>query len=98
MKLILSLLILSASLNAYAEDNVYQIHEAKDGRILRLNLQTGEMHLVSNEDLVSLSEKSPILKIGSYYKMEDGKKEAKYLKYLGNGRFEKSKFAILSIK
>jgi hypothetical protein len=98
LKLLLSLFILSISLNAYSKDNVYQIYEAKDGRVLRLNLQTGDVHLVAKEGLVSLSDKSQILKVGSYYEMDDGPKEAKYLKYLGGGKFEKSQFAILSIK
>jgi len=98
MKRILTIFLFIVSLSAIADENVYQIHETKDGKILRLNKQTGALYLVEGDSLVSLYDKTVVLKIGSYYEMEDGKKEARYLKYLGNGKFEKSKVAILSIK
>jgi hypothetical protein len=98
VKYLIPLIVIFLSSNVFSEDALYQIHEAKDGRVLRLNMQTGAVHLITNKGLDELSENSPDLKVGKYYEMEDGLKEEKYLKYLGNGKFEKSKFAILSIK
>ena len=81
-----------------ADDDIYQIYEAKDGRIFSLNKQTGDMRLVDGSHIIELSNKTVVLKIGSYYEMEDGKKDMKYLKYLGGGKFEKSAYAIISSK
>lgn len=98
MKIFTLLALLVISSTVIAGDDPYQIYEAKDGRVFSLNKQTGDMRLVDGSHLISLSKKTIILKVGSYYEMEDGKKENKYLKYLGDGKFEKSKFAIISAK
>jgi hypothetical protein len=98
MKVLISTFLLLISFSVCGDGNTYQIYEAKDGKIFRLNQQTGELHLIEGGSLVSLSEKTVVLKVGGYYEMEDGNKEAKFLKYLGNGKFEKSKFALISIK
>ena len=81
-----------------AEGEAYLIHETQDGRVLRLNKNTGEMHLVEGTRLVSLSEKTATLQVGAYYEMGDAKSEEKFLKYLGNGKFERSKFAIVPVE
>lgn len=98
MKIFTLLALLVINSTVIADDDLYQIYEAKDGRVFSLNKQTGDMRLVDGSHLISLSKKTVILKVGSYYEMEDGKNEMKYLKYLGGGRFEKSKYAIISTK
>jgi len=46
----------------------------------------------------TLQTNEPIaLSIGRYYKMPDAASEAVYLKYLGNGEFEQSKFSITEV-
>ena len=41
---------------AQADPNTFSIHEAKDGRVLRLNNETGDIHLVTENRLQHLTE------------------------------------------
>ena len=97
MKIFTLIAVLVLSFSVQAGDDIYQIYEAKDGRVFSLNRQTGDMRLVDGSSLIFLSKKTVILKVGGYYEMEDGKKNKNiFLKYLGGGKFEKSKYAITS--
>ncbi|MCG7868776.1 MAG: hypothetical protein JAY74_20695 [Candidatus Thiodiazotropha taylori] len=80
--------------SAHAEQNIYSIKEAKDGRVFRLNQNTGEIYLITNSGLQQLTEGTIELRVGEYYEMELKMGDYKFLKYLGNGKFEKSKFAL----
>ena len=75
----------------------YQLVNVSDGKVYQLDTKTGALHFVTPEGMYVLTEKValPVLRKGQYYEMEDGREEAKFLKYLGNGQFEKNKFAIL---
>jgi len=86
------ILIILSFTPASAEENIYSIHESKDGRVFRLNHQSGDIYLIKQDGLLHLSESNIILQIGRYYRTEKGYK--KYLKYLGNGEFESSKYAV----
>ena len=72
----------------------YQLISATDGKVFRLDLQTGAVHYITPERMVSLSNGLPVLRVGEYYQMSDAKDDTKYLKYLGNGQFEKSQWAV----
>jgi len=98
MKIAFATLLIFLSFTVNADSDTFQIIESKDGRVIRLNKNTGDMHLVDGKGLIALTENTIVLKKGHYYEMGDGKKDAKYLKYLGNGKFEKSKFAIRQVK
>ena len=72
----------------------YQLISATDGKVYRLDSQTGAVHYITPERMVSLSNGLPVLRVGEYYQMSDAKDDTKYLKYLGNGQFEKSQWAV----
>ena len=95
--LILVPLLFGLSVSAQAEPNTFSIHEAKDGRIFRLNHDTGDIYLVTDSGLQNLTEGTIKLRVGEYYEMETMQGDSKFLKYLGNGKFEKSKYAIRQI-
>jgi hypothetical protein len=59
--------------------------------------KTGIVHFISPEDMFQFHDETSVLKVGTYYEMGDvtDKGEEKFLKYLGNGQLEKSKWAIL---
>lgn len=51
---------------------------------------------MSPKGITELHETTPRLEIGRYYEMPDAaKNDEKFLEYIGQGKFEKSKFAIL---
>ena len=77
----------------YADQDAYSIYNAKDGRVFRLNHQSGDVHLVTEDGLLRLTEGKTKLIVGQYYKLEEKQGESNFLKYLGNGEFEKSKYA-----
>ena len=72
----------------------FQLITATDGKIYRLDAKTGAVHYISPNSMVPLSDETPMLRIGEYYQMSDAKDDTKFLKYLGNGQFEKSQWAI----
>lgn len=76
----------------------YQIITTAKGEVYRLDNQTGAVHYISPKSMFELHDSTPVLKVGTYYEMEDitDEKKEKFLKYLGNGQFEKSKWAILN--
>jgi ribosomal protein S6 len=67
---------------------------AKDGQLYRLNAATGEIARVTESGLRPLTDDLAKLRVGDYYEMSDVTSGEKYLKYLGNGQFEKSLYAI----
>ena len=72
----------------------YQIISAADGGIYRLDTKEGAVHRILQEGMVQLSDQTPVLRVGDFYQMADAKDDTKFLKYLGDGKFEKNKFAI----
>lgn len=84
----------------------YEMHNI-DGQLYRLNIKTGEVAYITQEGLRTLSEETHQLKIGRYYRKEgaageyeeDAIKKGKrpFLKYLGNGKFQDSMFAVLHV-
>ena len=72
----------------------YQLITATDGKIYRLDIKTGTVHYVTPSGMGLLTDHVPILRVGEYYQMADAKDDTKFLKYLGNGGFEKGKWAI----
>lgn len=68
----------------------YQLLASPDGKVYRLDAKTGAVQYVAPDGTFSLSEGTPKLKQGQYFQLEDGK----FLKYIGNGQFEKSDYAI----
>jgi len=72
----------------------YQLVTTKDGKLYRLNDLTGEIFLVTDTGLKKLETDLGTLHVGEYYRMADAKGGEKFLKYLGDGRFEKSAWAI----
>lgn len=77
---------------------IFQLITSNEGKLYRLNSSTGEIFVVTDTGLTELTSETTVLQIGQYYKMADGKTEAKFLKYLGDGKFEPSRFAIKEIK
>ncbi len=69
----------------------YQLHHISEKKVFLLDTEAGALYAVSSEGLHELSHEVPTLEIGQYYKDED----EKFLKYLGNGKFEESNMAIL---
>ena len=94
---ILVSLLFGLSISAQAEQNTFSIQEVKDGRVFRLNHHTGDIYLVTDRGLQHLSEGTIEFRVGDYYEMEAKLGDSKFLKYLGNGKFEKCKFAIRQI-
>jgi len=80
------------------ESSRYQVITTAKGEVYRLDDQTGKVHHVSPEGMFLLHDNTPIITVGSYYKMEDvsAEGEPQFLKYLGEGKFEKSQFAIIN--
>ena len=76
------------------QPQAFQLSTTPDGKMLRLNTKSGEIHLVTDEGLIHLNEKNPVLIVGEYYKMSDAETDQKFLKYLGSTQFETSAWAI----
>ena len=81
-----------------SEAATYQLVTAQDGKLFRLNNQTGETYLVTDRGLVQLTDEWPMLRVGEYYQMADAKTDEKFLRYLGDGNFEKGKWAIKKVR
>lgn len=73
----------------------FQLVTSADGRVLRLDGENGNVHLVTGDYLMHLSEGAPALVVGGYYRMADETGDERFLKYLGNGNFERSAYAIV---
>ncbi|MBC3917837.1 hypothetical protein H8L32_10165 [Undibacterium sp. CY18W] len=71
----------------------YQLITATDGKVYRLDAQNGAVHYVTSEKMLALNDELPTLHVGEYYQMSDANGNARYLKYLGNARFEKSQLS-----
>jgi len=71
----------------------YRFISIGDGKIYRLDRQTGAIYYVDSNHLVRVTKKIPVLRVGKYYEMGDAQDDTKFLKYLGNARFQKSKHA-----
>ena len=68
----------------------YELVAASDGKVYRIDSQSGTVHYVTSEKMLALNDGLPTLHVGEYYQMADADGNSKYLKYLGNGQFEKS--------
>ncbi len=68
----------------------YELVAASDGKVYRIDSQSGTVHYVTAEKMQALNDGLPTLHVGEYYQMADADGNSKYLKYLGNGQFEKS--------
>ncbi len=68
----------------------YQLITASDGKVYRLDSQSGTVHYVTSEKMLALNDELPTLHVGEYYQMSDATGNTRYLKYLENARFEKS--------
>lgn len=93
----LSVLALSACEWEQRKASRYQMVTAAKGEVYRLDNETGKVHHISPKGMFQLHDETPVLKVGTYYEMGDvtDKGEEKFLKYLGNGQFEKSIWAVL---
>lgn len=87
--IIVAILSLSACDSGWSNSR-YQLVTASDGKVYRLDSQTGIVHYVTAEKMLALNDELPTLHIGEYYQMADANGTTKYLKYLGNAQFEKS--------
>jgi len=72
----------------------YTLVTSADGKVYRVDNKTGAVHYVSPDGMFLLSEGTPKLRQGQYFHLEDGK----FLKYIGNGQFEKSDYAVQRVK
>ncbi|MFZ6874163.1 hypothetical protein ACO0LF_19060 [Undibacterium sp. Di27W] len=68
----------------------YQLVTSSDGKVYRLDAQSGTVHYVTAEKMLALNDELPTLHVGEYYQMADAKGNIKYLRYVGNAQFEKS--------
>jgi hypothetical protein len=48
------------------ESSPYQLVSTKDGKTIRLNTQTGDVHLVTDKGLIRLTDDNPVLEVGEY--------------------------------
>ena len=76
----------------------YQLVSAADGKVYRLDAQSGTVHYVTAEKMLALNDELQTLHIGEYYQMADATGNIKYLKYLGNAQFEKSPASTSQVK
>ncbi|MCH8622787.1 YgdI/YgdR family lipoprotein [Undibacterium sp. TS12] len=86
---ILVLFTLSACEGSWSSPR-YQLVTASDGKVYRIDSQSGTVHYVTAEKMQALNDGLPTLHVGEYYQMADADGNSKYLKYLGNAQFEKS--------
>ena len=77
-----------------AEEVVYALYESEAGKLFRLNKTTGELCLIEETALRCLHNAIVTLQVGEYYEMSDAKGDEKFLKYLGEGKFETSAWAV----
>lgn len=77
----------------------FQLTAGPDGRLFRLNTGTGETYLVTDTGLSRLTDgdKSVTLHVGEYYEMADAPNSERFLKYVGQGHFERSAWGKASV-
>ncbi len=77
----------------------FQLTAGPEGKLFRLNTETGETYLVTETKLVRLTDanKSVFLRIGEYYEMADAQNSERFLKYVGQGQFERSAWSIVEV-
>ena len=70
----------------------FQLTAGPDGKLFRLNTGTGETYLVTDTGLARLTDadESVTLRVGEYYEMADAQNNERFLKYVGQGQFERS--------
>ncbi len=97
--LLLFLVLLSGCKWPVEKTSRYEMITTATGQIYRLDNQSGVIHFISPNGMSELHELTPMLEVGRYYEMPDAaKNDDKFLEYIGQGKFEKSKFAILKAK
>ncbi|MFZ6743537.1 hypothetical protein ACO0LC_09955 [Undibacterium sp. JH2W] len=88
--LIISLLFTATACEGGWSNARYQLVTSSDGKVYRLDAQSGTVHYVTAEKMLALNDELPTLHVGEYYQMADAKGNIKYLRYVGNAQFEKS--------
>lgn len=81
--------------NYTESDARYEFTSSQDGALYRLDTETGAVALVSPDGISLLEERIVQLKKNNYYEMEDGQEGDRFLLYIGNGQFEKRKYAVI---
>ncbi len=73
----------------------HTLFNASSGDTYKIDHSSGKVFLLTNDREIQLRSSTPVLKVGFYYEMEDAENGKKYLKYLGNGKFEASEYAVI---
>ena len=91
-----AVLVLATLASCYWPDTGtrYRFVSINDGKVYRLDRETGAIDYVRGDHLVRVTKKIPVLRVGKYYEMGDAEEDPKFLKYLGDARFQKSKHAV----
>lgn len=73
-----------------AKTGIYTLFETKNGNLLLLNTQTGEVAIFKEDKMrfSIISNDRVSIKVGQIYELEDGNNENKYVRYQGSGKFE----------
>ncbi len=72
----------------------FQFVTSPNGDAYVFHPATGKISRVTRDGLDTLTEGTQTLQIGKYYKFEDATKEEPFVKYIGGGKFEPSRFAV----
>lgn len=75
----------------------YQFVTTTTGEAYVFHPKTGKVSLVSKDGLHLLQDATPMLRIGEYYELQDGTTDARFVKYLGGGKFEPAKYSIRKV-
>jgi hypothetical protein len=75
----------------------YQFITSANGDCYVFHPKDGKVAVVTKDGIHSLDEATLILRVGEYYKVEDGSGDTPFLKYLGGGKFEPSKYAVKEV-
>lgn len=89
-----AILVAGCNYDLRKPESKFAIHQADGNGVYLINMDTGGVDLVSPTGIKKLDRETPLLIAGQYYKTESGK----FLKYLGNGTFEASDFAVRKVE
>ena len=59
--------------------------------------KSGRLARVTEDGIRTLQEATPVLRRGAFYRLEDGSGDTPFVKYVGAGKFEPSKFAMKQV-
>lgn len=71
----------------------FQFISTPSGDSFIFHAKTGKIVRITSDGLDTLTETTKVLQVGEYYQLDDGGDQP-YVKYLGGGKFEPSKWAI----